>query len=449
MARAKTEFGRWLDDQLEDRALDIPRLAERMGVSPHAIYKARSGHRSLTDANRAKLAAVFDISTEAIPPSMAPRGPLDDSRAGAVHARAEPAPTTFYCVRDGVPDHCMLQLAEADGKLAGFELLEPPGIDPLQRYPGLQLSCLELALRHDVPALFACADKHIGELEESCGCVLHKILHTDDYHGYALVTLASKRITPATRSLDESPAEGPSSHPTRRFNALMSELRGAGVISSDGSRDRTACLTSEEDEFIRLLCRLHDEMDRGVPDSVVETDDHLEDREDILTHLDLIGTDARDVVVGDAYHLALALDPASRYKALLTFRDVEFAIQFARSDKMIRKNIRPDFESHWLGKLEELKTSVSWYMLPDSELSVGGAEFEATLEALRSAGTQTIKSLLDPHARVGALRLLHRCIFESPTRRRGERASEAAFARAWGICFDLALPRDGRGAGNP
>jgi transcriptional regulator with XRE-family HTH domain len=64
--RAKTEFGRWLDRQLDHLDMNMSGLARKIGVSQSAVSDWRQGRYMPTDENVRAMAAAMHVPVEDI-----------------------------------------------------------------------------------------------------------------------------------------------------------------------------------------------------------------------------------------------------------------------------------------------------------------------------------------------------------------------------------------------
>jgi len=390
MQDAHDAFAVWLRKRLRQLGMTQADLAKMMDVDASTVSKWTKAPTGIKEVTRRKLAEKLGVALTDIPVSVNADPTAANPPTGPHSER-----TNVYTVADGIPDHCLIQLAEEIGLFRQFgvelvEISESEKHDLKTDYPARQQQLADLG-PGDLPFFdfefsLVSGQKDGLQLRLKPGKKSIEVATTNKYTGYALITSATKSVHSVylepTRKLEE-------------LRELFERLLERGVFGDNEHASRIACLGPLERKFTLWALGLYSELAGeelfSLPDLnsdkvhklFGEDWSQISARTELLETLDDFGTRGRDIIVGDVLTLAVALANPKRYKVLLTNEDIQSVIRemnpytnlntLRRLKHLYKTTENADaidgFKAAWKNWFDLLEQPVNWYLIYEDSVS--------------------------------------------------------------------------------
>lgn len=342
MPMTKQEFGKWLSDRLRHEGLDQKNLARQCGVSGSTITRWKNGEVIIDPDSRIRLAQALGLRLDEMPEVLGARELASGVPLPAIGPTLNATSVELHVVRDGVPDHSLIELAVELGCFANQGIaVKVVDNSTRLRFPHLQNEILDT--EYERKLLLFSSPKGVLNLEDRQYVPLKT---TNIYRAYAMITLRDKLLA---QMIDQV-------NPTQ-FVYLMRQMADRGMldrleslaIGSTASRGKQPEVPHfceprigwQGPDECRFLCGIYlmyseiarqaicgrDVLDaiseRGFENRMSPESDFSVSHDALLGQLDESGSFGRDVIVGDAFDLAVAFSRTKKYKVLLSLRDIK------------------------------------------------------------------------------------------------------------------------------
>lgn len=449
----RVQFGGWLRQELEKKSMTRRRLAQLCVVEPSTVGRWVSGKSIIEAETRPKLAKALGLSLDELPDVASEKYQNETDVAAITSSEL----IHLYTVRDGIPDHALIELADETGFFAieGFKLhyWDDTEYQPDIPYPALHNYLIknvrdrQLLLSAPPEAIELPAQSDRKELD-----------YTNTYRAYALITLANKSISQVYDKQNRH----------ELFVRLMLEMTNRGLFnytpgtSPDFSKQddpklgepRIAWLGKNERRWLQGLYCIYGEISRkGVykpppkPKSAENGGLVVESHEDLIGLLDEAGTYAKDIIVGDAFDVAVAIANEDRYKILLTLLDIKQSVlrgierypetrgsieaMYRNEDKDCRDPVG-EFSKKWQAFISELESTVHWMLIGKDVAKID----PTVVQRLNKVIAKVRQYVTAPSSRHDALRRV--CSFVEKRRRDDKKPPTfLQFERAWELSYDF------------